>query len=105
MFDLYDTMGNVWELTCEYVLNWNNRSMSIDLEILRTEADDHSLGTTADNPVIDYIGQNKSGSCWRTMGGGYEKPSVTIWNEGWYMHQLLAAGSSRVGLRISMTVE
>ena len=105
MFDLYDTMGNVWELTCEYVLNWNSRSMSIDLEILRTEADDQSLGTTADNPVIDYIGQNKSGSCWRTMGGGYEKASVTIWNEGWYMHQLLAAGSSRVGLRISMTVE
>ena len=105
MFDLYDTMGNVWELTCEYVLNWANMDMSIDLEVLRTAAGDDTLGTTIDNPIIDYIGQNKSGSCWRTMGGSYGKSSVTLWNEGWYMHQLLDAGSNQVGLRISMTVE
>ena len=105
MFDLYDTMGNVWELTCEYVQNWANMYMSIDLGILRAAAGDDTLGTTINNPIIDYNGQNTSSSCWRTMGGGYEKASVTLWNEGWYMHQLLAAGSDRVGLRISMTVE
>ena len=105
MFGLYDTMGNVYELTCEYVQNWANRDMSIDLDILRTAVGDDTLGTTPENPVMDYIGQNNSGSCWRTMGGNFQKASVTIWNEGWYMHQLLAAGSIGTGLRISMTVE
>lgn len=103
---LYDTMGNVYELTCEYVQNWNQREMAVDLGILRTDAGDETLGKTADNPVIEYYGQNTSGSCWRTMGGSYGKAStLSLWGEGWYMHQLLDNGSSQVGVRISMNVQ
>jgi hypothetical protein len=107
LFGLYDTMGNVYELTCEYVLNWANRDMSVDLDILRTAAGDDTLGTTLENPVIDYIGQNKSGSCWRTIGGGYtSQNTLTIWNDGWNGHQIYASAKVKhVGLRISMTVE
>lgn len=107
MFGLYDTMGNVYELTGEYVKNYNNRYMSIDLEILRTEANDPTLGTTADNPVVDYVGRKEDGSCYRTMGGSWSaKESVTIWNLGWHMHQVYkGATSDSVGVRVSMDVE
>ncbi|MBO5940084.1 MAG: SUMF1/EgtB/PvdO family nonheme iron enzyme [Kiritimatiellae bacterium] len=110
MFGLYDTMGNVWELTCEYVKDYNNRAMSIDLAILREKANDDTLGRTPENPVIDYNGQDKSSSCWRTMGGGFNKASVTLWNEGWHMYQVYLnstkdARLNFVGTRISMTVK
>ena len=107
MFGLYDTMGNVYELTGEYVKNYNNRYMSIDLEILRTEANDPTLGTTADNPVVDYVGRKEDGSCYRTMGGSWSSnQEVTIWNLGWYMVQVYKGSTSAaVGVRVSMDVE
>lgn len=107
MFGLYDTMGNVFELTGEYVLNYNNRAMSLDLEILRTDANDPTLGTTPENPVVDYKGRVSDGSCYRTMGGAWStKESVTIWNLGWHMHQVYKGSvSSALGVRVSMNVE
>ena len=105
MFGLYDTMGNVWEVTCEYVKNYANMDMSVDLEILRTAAGDDTLGKSADNPVVDYVGQDKSSSCWRIMSGSYTKSNLSLWNEFWYMDQLLDAGSSGCGVRVSMNLE
>ena len=105
MFGLYDTMGNVWEVTCEYVKNYANRDISVDLEILREAAGDDTLGKSADNPVVDYIGQNKEGNCWRIMSGSYTKSNLSLWNEFWYMDQLLDAGSSGCGVRVSMNME
>ena len=106
MFGLYDTMGNVYEITCEHVANWDYRGMSYDLEALREAAGDATLGKTKGNPVVDYFGKDDINSCWRTMGGSYAKSSqLTIWNEGWYMEQLLEPGPSVVGVRVSMNVE
>ena len=107
MFGLYDMMGNVYELTCEYVKSWNEREMTADLAVLREAAGDETLGTTKDNPVIDYRGQDPAspGNIYRTMGGCYSK-SVTIWNEGWYASEQGAWNvNSITGFRVSMTVE
>ena len=107
MFGLYDTMGNVYEVTGEYVPGTSsaNRNMSVDLGILRTAAGDDTLGKSADKPIVDYLGRDDEGSVWRTMGGSYVKGSLSLWIEGWYGHQLLDAGSSDCGVRLSMTVE
>ena len=107
MFGLYDTMGNVYELTGEYVKSYNERLMSYDLELLRTEANDPTLGTTPENPVIDYTGRTADGSCYRTMGGSWNSASsVTIWNLGWHMQQVYKGATySYVGVRVSMNVE
>jgi hypothetical protein len=107
MFDLYDTVGNVYELISEHVKDFNNRAMKLDLAVLREQANDETLGTTPENPVIDYFGQNDVGNCWRTLGGSYQKKSnFSIWsNDGWYMQQLYGTGSSHTGVRVSMTVE
>lgn len=106
MFGLYDMMGNVYELTCEYVKNYNERGMSYDLAILREAAGDDTLGKSPENPVVDYKGREDEGSCWRTMGGGYSHSDLTIWNEGWHMHQLYSGKvHSTVGVRVSMNVE
>ena len=106
MFGLYDMMGNVYELTCEYVPNYNTLAMSYDLEILREAAGDDTLGKSPENPIVDYKGRAEDGSCWRTMGGGYGSSQLTIWNAGWHMHQLYSGNVySSVGVRVSMNVE
>jgi hypothetical protein len=107
MFGLYDTVGNVYELISEHVQNYNNRAMKLDLAVLREQANDETLGTTPENPVIDYFGQDDVGNCWRTLGGSYQKKSnFSIWSsDAWYMAQLYGAGSSHTGVRVSMTVE
>ena len=105
LFGLYDTMGNVYELTCEYVADYSHMDMTEDLAALRTAAGDETLGTTAANPVTNYFGQDLTGNSYRTMGGCYSK-SVTIWNEGWYMSEQGSWNVNKItGLRISMTVE
>jgi hypothetical protein len=99
-------MGNVYELICEHVKNWDQRAMKYDLAVLRENAKDETLGKTKENPVIDYFGNDSPGNCWRTMGGSFVmSKSCTIWNDGWYMAQLLEDGAASVGIRVSMTVE
>lgn len=100
---LYDTMGNVYELTCEYVQDWSNRGMSVDLGILREAAEDDTLGKSKDNPIKDYYGQDKTGACYRTMGGSWGKDSaLSLWGEGWNGGDVK---SNATGVRISMNVE
>ena len=106
LFGLYDTMGNVYELISEHVKDYDNREMKFDLAYLREMVNDETLGKTKENPVIDYFGNDNVSSCWRTMGGSYAMPATcTIWNQGWYMAQLLEDGAASVGVRVSMTVE
>ena len=74
--------------------------------ILREAAGDDTLGKSAGNPVIDYVGQNKAGSCWRIMGGSYAKENVSLWNEFWYMNQFLVPSTvTTCGVRVSMNLE
>lgn len=109
MFGLYDTLGNVAELTCELLTDWNGRGYAPDLAVLREAAGDETLGTTAENPVTDYCGRDLSTTYYRTFGGA--------WNNGltiWYDDTKFAESAEykwkngtlkHLGLRLSMNVE
>lgn len=78
MFGLYDTLGNVTELTCEPEGNWAERGYALDFAELREAAGDETLGTTAENPLTDYCGRDISSVCYRTFGGAWSH-GPTIW--------------------------
>ena len=105
MFGLYDTMGNVYEMVSDKNKNWASREMSTDLAALREAAGDPTLGTTADNPLIDYDGLDDTTASYRIMGGCWTK-TVSLWVEGWYTFESGTwNNNSGVGFRVSMDAE
>ena len=105
MFGLYDTLGNVTELTCEPEGNWAERGYALDFAELREAAGDETLGTTAENPMTDYCGRDISSVCYRTFGGAWSQ-GLTIWyNDNRYIESAKYMTNKDCGLRLSMNVE
>lgn len=103
MFGLYDTMGNVSELTCERIGTYNKRFMRNDLAQLREEAGDQTLGKSEENPIIDYKGFVGSGNSFRVTGGNWQE-SLPIWTQdsresGSWNNNLT------LGFRLSLTID
>ena len=105
MFGLYDTLGNVTELTCEPEGNWAERGYALDFAELREAAGDETLGSTAENPLTDYCGRDISSICYRTFGGAWSH-SLNIWyNDNLYTESGKYMTNKHCGLRLSMNVE
>ena len=106
-FGLYDMLGNVYELTCEYVKSAGTveREMRSDLVALRTAAGDNTIGKSAANPVVDWCGQDTAGNCYRIMCGAFNSSAPSLWlftaqeSATWNENAMY-----KTGFRISMNV-
>ena len=102
-YGLYDMLGNAWEIasTPKYSGKW--------IDYYQTKAGDSTLGTTAENPVVNPQGcaasEANSQETRVVFGGSWEfGSSPSIW-----MFQTKSSGSTwqhrDMGYRVTMTVE
>ena len=77
----YDLQGNVSEWLCESRNGWTDQGMAEYLATYRAEKGDETLGLTADNPIVDYDGENSDGLYFRSYGGCWNTwpDYMTIW--------------------------
>ena len=111
-YGLYDTLGNVTEFTCEYVINTAAMTYRDYYQALFS---DDTLGNTKSNPVVDppgiprdyMYGNNQVYR--RGRGGAWTSSSdyMTLWY-GFSVDSSYTEGGSNMrayGWRLSMTVE